>query len=52
MAIQPNPDYDAYQMILDHGTVCLITNPIADYYLEKSKKQKKRYRKINKPDEI
>jgi len=46
MANSPNPDYDPIQMDRDFGTVCLITNPIADVYLEKSKQLKQRYRKL------
>jgi hypothetical protein len=40
MANYPNPDYDPSQMERDFGTKCLITNPIADYYLEKAAKPK------------
>jgi hypothetical protein len=40
MANHPNPDYDSSQMESDFGTVCLITNPIADKYLNRAKKQK------------
>jgi len=38
MANHPNPDYDPSQMERDFGTVCLITNPIADFYLKKASK--------------
>jgi len=40
MANHPNPDYDPSQMERDFGTVCLITNPVADFYLEKASKPK------------
>jgi hypothetical protein len=35
MAIHPNPDRNIDLMELDHGTVCLITDPKADRYLSK-----------------
>jgi hypothetical protein len=38
MANFPNPDYNPTFMEENFGTVCLITNPIADKYLKKSKK--------------
>ena len=34
MAIKPNPDRDEGMMKSDHGTVCLITDSKADYYLK------------------
>lgn len=40
MANHPNPDYDPIHMERKFGTVCLITNPIADYYLNKASKPK------------
>jgi hypothetical protein len=33
MAINPSPDRDEKMMKSDHGTVCLITDTRADYYL-------------------
>lgn len=38
MAKFPNPDYNSAYMEENFGTKCLITNPIADKYLKKSKK--------------
>ena len=40
MANSPNPDYDSSQMERDFGTKCLITNPIADKYLNQAQKKK------------
>lgn len=39
MAINPNPDRNSDIMEHDFGTVCLITDIKADYYLEKAKKK-------------
>lgn len=38
MAIKPNPDRSEALMKADHGTVCLITDSRADYYLNISHK--------------
>lgn len=38
MAINPNPDRNTSLMEQDFGTVCLITDPKADFYLKKLKK--------------
>jgi hypothetical protein len=38
MAINPNPDRNADMMEQQFGTVCLITDLKADYYLKKAKK--------------
>jgi hypothetical protein len=38
MAISPNPDRNINLMQQDFGTVCLITDSSADYYLNKTKK--------------
>lgn len=38
MAINPNPDRNSDLMQQDFGTVCLITDVRADYYLNKAKK--------------
>lgn len=43
MAINPNPDRSTSLMKQDFGTVCLITDPKADFYLKKVKQ------KINQP---
>jgi hypothetical protein len=40
MAIHPNPDRNETLMTLDHGTMCLITDPRADRYLNKIRKEK------------
>jgi hypothetical protein len=39
MAINPNPDRNQLLMARDHGTICLITDLKADYYLLKSKEK-------------
>jgi hypothetical protein len=39
MAIHPNPDRNEKLMASDHGTVCLITDPRADFYIRKARKK-------------
>jgi len=41
MAIQPIPDNAPEHMYATHGTMRLITDPRADYYLSKSAEYKK-----------
>jgi hypothetical protein len=43
MAINPNPDRSSTLMEQDFGTVCLITDQKADYFLNKARK------KVNQP---
>lgn len=38
MAIKPNPDRNTNMMKQEFGTVCLITDIKADYYLQKLRK--------------
>ena len=39
MATQPNPEFLQETMFADHGTKVLITNPLADKYLDMAAKQ-------------
>ena len=41
MATQPNPEFLQETMFADHGTKVLITNPLADKYLDMAAKQKR-----------
>ena len=39
MATQPNPEFLQETMFEDHGTKVLITNPLADKYLDQAAKR-------------
>ena len=41
MATQPNPEFLQETMFADHGTKVLITNPLADKYLDMASKAKR-----------
>ncbi len=41
MATQPNPEFLQETMLADHGTKVLITNPLADKYLDMASKDKR-----------
>ena len=41
MATQPTPEFLQETMFADHGTKVLITNPLADKYLDMASKDKR-----------
>ena len=40
MAIHPIPDNNSVLMAQSHGTTCLITDPKADMYLARARKER------------
>lgn len=49
MAIHPNPDRNENLMARDHGTVCLITDTMADRFLKKTKTNRPPENRYSRP---
>jgi hypothetical protein len=45
MATNPNPDRNKELMMKDHGTICLITDPLADIIMQRVAREKIRQSK-------